>query len=72
MVGPPPWLVLILSPVFILAPLDWSAGSLPVAMMVGSVIRETPSTISVVGFAFVNIRNRFWPEGTLARLNAES
>ena len=44
-VGPPAWLVLIVSPVFILAPLDWSAGSLPVAMMVGSVIRKTPPTV---------------------------
>ncbi|MNY71938.1 hypothetical protein D3C86_2103890 [compost metagenome] len=59
MVGPPAWLVLIVSPVFMLTPLDWSAGSLPVAMMVGSVIRVTPSTISVSGFNFVNIRNRF-------------
>ncbi|MNG31978.1 hypothetical protein D3C84_1178840 [compost metagenome] len=58
-VGPPAWLVLIVSPVFILAPLDWSAGFLPVAMMVGSVIRKTPPSSTTVGFAVVNIRNRF-------------
>ncbi|MNZ51933.1 hypothetical protein D3C78_697650 [compost metagenome] len=71
-VGPPAWLVLIVSPVVMLAPLDWSAGSLPVAMIVGSVMRRTPPSLTTVGFAVVNIRNRFWPEGALARLNAKS
>ncbi|MNI94856.1 hypothetical protein D3C73_1530290 [compost metagenome] len=59
MVGPPAWLVLIVSPVVILKPLDWSAGFLPVAMMVGSVIRNTPPTSTTFGFALVNIRKRF-------------
>ncbi|MNR25658.1 hypothetical protein D3C85_1428220 [compost metagenome] len=63
---------MIVSPVVMLAPLDWSAGSLPVAMIVGSVMRRMPPSLTTVGFAVVNIRNRFWPEGTLARLNAKS
>ncbi|MNQ19922.1 hypothetical protein D3C85_329980 [compost metagenome] len=69
-VGPPAWLVLIVSPVVMLTPVDWSAGFLPVAMMVGSVIRMTPATSTTVGSAVVNIRNRFCPEGALARLNS--
>ena len=55
-----------------MAPLDWSAGSFPVAMMVGSVIRKTPPSLTTVGFAVVNMRKRFWPEGALARLNVRS
>src|SRR5687768_16651825 len=69
-VGPPAWLVLIVSPVFIFTPVDWFAGALPVAMMVGSVI--VPVTGSTFGLATVNIRNRFCPEGAPARLNSRS
>ncbi len=71
-VGPPAWLVLMVSPVVMFTPLDWLAGSLPVAMMAGSVIRMTPPTSTSVGLAVVNIRKRFCPEGALARLKTRS
>ncbi len=68
---PAAWLELIVSPVDRLAPVDWLAGSLPVAMIVGSAIRVTPiASTKVPGLLCVNIRNRFCPDGALARLNS--